>query len=286
MGVENFGAPLTESFLDQGMIVQYFERARFELHVQNPDSYRVLLSLLGLQYGITDSPMRREAIPLVPNPAFRYFPETGQMIGLAIKEYFDRHGGVDVFGYPISLLRYESGKFVQYFQRARVEWDPADSSPNRVRVSAIGQVALDKRSPSLIWRARAVNDWCPEHTLANLPRGIAPPAVVALSTPVPPTTTLSLQVRVHFRQTGPTGPQYVDVLVLDQNGKPFAGAALYATIRFQNGERVIPLMPSDAQGKSFFSFDIGTQPPGSTTIVEVTAAAGTLSATGRDAFTR
>ncbi len=45
-------------------------------------------------------------------------------------------------------------------------------------------------------------------------------------------------------------------------------------------------MPSDAQGKSSFSFDIGNQPVGSTTIVEVTAFDGSLSATGRDSFSR
>jgi hypothetical protein len=103
---------------------------------------------------------------------------------------------------------------------------------------------------------------------------------------VPPNTTLSLQVRVKFRQTGPTGPQYVDIAVTDQNGRPFAGAALAATVRFPNGERVFPVMSSDTLGRSSFSFDIGNQPVGSTTLVDVTAFSGTLTATGRDSFMR
>ena len=285
-GFENFGPPLTEAFIEDGFIVQYFPRGRFELHVEYPETYRVLLGLLGSQYGIYDSPLKSGAIPPANNPNFRYFPETGLMINFAIKDYFDSHGGIDVFGYPLSLVKYESGSFVQYFQRARLEWNPADS---KVRPTSVGQVALDKRyGPDLVWRARAANDWCPEYDAAALPKGIVPSIqpLFSLPTPVPTNTTLSLQVRVKFRQTGPTGPQYVDVTVFDQKGRPFAGAAISATVRFSKGDRVFPVMPSDALGKSFFSFEIGNQPVGSTTLVEVTASSGTLSATGRDFFMR
>jgi hypothetical protein len=288
-GYENFGVPLTEAFLEDGFIVQYFQRGRFEFHADNPEPFRVQLGLLGMQYGVNDPPIKSAAIPPANNPNFRYFPDTGLMISFTIKQYFDSHGGIDVLGYPLSLIRYESGNFVQYFQRARLEWNPADSDPSKVRPTPIGQVTLDKRyGPDLIWRARAANDWCPEYDAASLPPGIVPPAppLTVLPTPVPPGTVLNLQVRVKFRQTGPTGPQYVDVTVTDQNGRPFAGAALFATIRFANGDRVIPVMSSDASGKSTFSFDIGTQPVGSTTLVDVTAVSSTLSATGRDSFTR
>ncbi len=44
-----FGYPISEPFTDPvtGLRVQYFERARFEEHPQNPEPYRVLLGLLG-----------------------------------------------------------------------------------------------------------------------------------------------------------------------------------------------------------------------------------------------
>jgi cell wall-associated NlpC family hydrolase len=44
-----FGYPISDAFVDQatGMTVQYFERARFEYHPENPAPYTVELGLLG-----------------------------------------------------------------------------------------------------------------------------------------------------------------------------------------------------------------------------------------------
>lgn len=43
-----FGYPVSEEFIDpeSGLIVQYFERARFEYHPNNPDPYKILLGRL------------------------------------------------------------------------------------------------------------------------------------------------------------------------------------------------------------------------------------------------
>jgi hypothetical protein len=292
-GVDNFGVPLTEAFWDGAFIVQYFERARLEFHPENPEPYRVLLGLLGLEeYSSTsptmDPPIRVAAIPPADNPNFLYFPATGHMISFAIKDYFESHGGVDVFGYPISQLRYESGNFVQYFQRQRLEWNPADIG-TKVRPTAIGKTVLDKKYPATFqWRASAVNDWCPETTLDMLKSKSFPaptPATVSAPSLVPPTS-LQLRVTVQFKQTGPTGPQYVDVLVTEPSGKPVDGAALYAVVYFQNGKRYFPLLASDSVGKSTLQFDIGKQPIGSSTSIEVVAIVGAVNGAGNAVFTR
>ena len=281
-GTENFGMPLTEAFWERDRIVQYFERARLEFRPENPEPYRVQLGLLGEQYGITDLPIKSQAIPPANNPNFRYFPDSGQMLSFAIKEYFDKSGGVDILGYPVSGLRFESGSFVQYFQRQRVVWNPADQGPNKVRLSPVGQVALDRNyAANFKWRTRMPSDWC-----GAPPLGPAPTIVPF----VPPTPTggnvaLSLQVRVRFRQTGLTGPQYVDATVEDQNGKGMPNVALYAVVYLANGERHFPLLPTNASGNSTFGFEIGNQPPNSTVTVEVFAFAGSLTANGRDSFT-
>ena len=46
-----FGFPLSEPFVDPdtGLLTQYFERAVFELHPENPEPYRVLLRRLGAE---------------------------------------------------------------------------------------------------------------------------------------------------------------------------------------------------------------------------------------------
>ena len=71
-GEDLFGYPITEPFLERGLIVQYFQRARMEWH---PDEKRVQLGLLGKEYfeasGL-DPAMRAPVEPIVeestPNP--------------------------------------------------------------------------------------------------------------------------------------------------------------------------------------------------------------------------
>jgi len=51
----------------------------------------------------------------------RYFEITGHTVQGPFFEYFQRHGGVERFGYPRTNALNEDGKVVQYFQRARLE---------------------------------------------------------------------------------------------------------------------------------------------------------------------
>jgi hypothetical protein len=280
-GAENFGAPLTEALWERDRIVQYFERARFEYHPENPEPYRVQLGLLGELYGITDLPIKSHAIPPANNPNFRYFPDSGQMISFAIKEYFDKSGGINILGYPVSGLRFESGSFVQYFQRQRLVWNPAEAGA-KVRPSPVGRSALDRNyTADFKWRARMPNDWC-----GTFPKESTPtPAPFVIPTPTGSNAALSLKVHVHFRQTGVTGPQYVDVTVEDQNSRGVPNVALYAVVYLANGERHFPLLPTNASGTSTFGFEIGNQPTNSNVAVEVYAFSGSLTVNARDNFT-
>lgn len=204
------------------------------------------------------------------------------MISFAIKEYFDRSGGMDILGYPISGLCFESGRFVQYFQRQRLVWDLAISGSGKVHPSPVGQIPLDRNYPAdAKWRARMPNDWCGTPAPGPAPT-IAPFVIPTL---VGGNVTLSLQVRVRFRQTGLTGPQYVDITVEDQNGRRMPNVAPYAVVSLTNGERHFALLPTNASGNSTFGFEIGRQSPNATVTVEVFAFSGALTATGRDGFT-
>jgi hypothetical protein len=46
-GLPRHGLPLTDAFDEQGRVVQYFERSRFESHPNNPPDFQVQLGLLG-----------------------------------------------------------------------------------------------------------------------------------------------------------------------------------------------------------------------------------------------
>lgn len=57
----------------------------------------------------------------VPNPS-QYFPETGFEVDGPFYRYWLNHGGLDIFGFPISGTFTQDGRTVQYFERARFEW--------------------------------------------------------------------------------------------------------------------------------------------------------------------
>jgi hypothetical protein len=52
-----------------------------------------------------------------------YFPQTGQFLGGAFRSYWERNGGVEIFGYPISpeFVQNRDGRVAQWFERARFE---------------------------------------------------------------------------------------------------------------------------------------------------------------------
>jgi hypothetical protein len=115
---------------------QWFERARFESHPENPSPNDVLLGLLG----VAAAQGRQDEAPFKPvsNPGGRaqWFPETGHTLGdfseggLAIIAYWSQRGDVKQFGLPISEPFFEANKgdgtshLVQYFERQRFEYHP------------------------------------------------------------------------------------------------------------------------------------------------------------------
>ncbi|NJP05076.1 MAG: hypothetical protein HC837_05330 [Chloroflexaceae bacterium] len=126
-GLEMFGYPVTEEFVrnSDGRIVQYFERARFELRVENGvgfvDLGNIGTELLTLR-GITYPPVP----PIRDTPTSRYFPETGHTLQGAFKAFWDTKDGATFFGAPLSepfLEIFPDGvqRAVQYFERGRLE---------------------------------------------------------------------------------------------------------------------------------------------------------------------
>lgn len=127
-GLPIVGYPVSEPFERDGMLVQHFERTVMEWHAEKAGTpYEVLLELLG-NWTAED---RRSELPFQPlsaNPLpdgeGYWFPETGHTLQSSFKKYWDRYGGLEVFGYPISQEFQENGRTVQYFERARYEWWP------------------------------------------------------------------------------------------------------------------------------------------------------------------
>lgn len=139
-GQEIFGLPLTEASEENGRLVQYFTRARFEAWPENPPAHRVQLGLLGTFLGKVQPAIQAEVAP--GDPARRFFPETGHVMAFAFKEYWEQKGGLAVFGYPTTEQLVEEGMIVQYFQRARMEWHPENPAGQQVVLSDLGSQYL------------------------------------------------------------------------------------------------------------------------------------------------
>src|SRR3972149_5503975 len=67
-------------------------------------------------------------------PVERYFDESGHTVRGRFLTFYDKYGGLAIFGYPITdeFIDPQSQLLVQYFQRARFEWNP--SNPERFQV--------------------------------------------------------------------------------------------------------------------------------------------------------
>lgn len=138
-----FGMPITEPFDQSGRSVQYFERARFELHPELGDGEAVQLGLLG-SFLVQDRGLPTDPPDLGDNPNVLWFEQTNQAIHGAFRLFWEQNGGLEKFGLPLTAEIVEDGVLVQYFERARFEYAmTADGSGFEVRLGDIGSEALE-----------------------------------------------------------------------------------------------------------------------------------------------
>jgi hypothetical protein len=167
-GLEVFGYPITEKRVENGLTVQYFERARFEDHPENADKIpnwdqldkptklktTVLLTRLGADL-VSKKTGGKGHSPTEPSrtlPGATFFPETRHTISGRIAEYWQANHGLSTFGYPLSEpmqeLSQADGKTytVQYFERTRLELHPENAGTRyEVLLGLMGREALASR---------------------------------------------------------------------------------------------------------------------------------------------
>jgi hypothetical protein len=208
-GIANFGFPITEEYIrkSDGRIVQYFERARFELAGVVNNQAVIELAWLGAE--TTGYKIFPRIPPQRSTAAIRYFPETQHTLRGLFKTTWEGRGGAGIFGLPISEEIYEpladgSWHLVQYFQRVRFElW------PGGVLLGLLGR------------------ELAPPHLLAPWPPEVVPPGPLSEEgLPGPPAAPPSSGGRRAFvRVTPSSGDPGDDFTILGEG--------------FQAGERVI-----------------------------------------------
>ncbi|PDW03503.1 L,D-transpeptidase [Candidatus Viridilinea mediisalina] len=121
-GPLTLGAALTPPLLEQGLVVQYFERGRLELHPEYQDA--VLRGHLGAEYA--QALWREFAAP--SGVGAGDVAATGDSLAEPFRSFWHEAGGLDVFGLPLSAPTWEyvgtQMALVQYFERVRLEHYP------------------------------------------------------------------------------------------------------------------------------------------------------------------
>jgi peptide/nickel transport system substrate-binding protein len=137
---------------------QWFERAKYEAHPENRAPYDVLLGRLGANFvegrgsvdgetgevrNAADAAFVKIQQPSDIGPTKLFFPETGHSVSGKILEYWQKYGGLQQFGFPLSEAFNEpstDGKTysTQYFERARFEVHPEKAAPYEVELGLLG----------------------------------------------------------------------------------------------------------------------------------------------------
>lgn len=82
-----------------------------------------------------------------PSGEERFFPATGFLVRGEFLDFFDRQGGIEIFGYPLTTEFEEAGRLVQYFQRGRMELYPENPPAQRVVMGALGELLMTPELP-------------------------------------------------------------------------------------------------------------------------------------------
>ena len=247
------GYPITEEFTNSaGILVQYFQRARLE--TQNGSVYITPLGTLTYKTGVQLN---------INNPMACQKYQTGFSVCFAFLDFFDDHGGLAFFGYPISPFEYQDNIIVQYFQNGRLEWHPSNPDGQRVVTGNLGSAYFN--------------------TVGEDPARLAgvEPLTAGVTTQV-----LSLNVRAFPWKavTYSTDKQLVFVVVQDQTLQPVPGAIGEAKVKWTTGEVSTLKILTGENGIATLSLPVNNQVYGGLVTVEVNVTHGTLTGHTKTSF--
>ncbi len=175
-GLGQFGIARTSVYpAGVGYDAQWFERALFTYTPTNADPYKVQLQLLGSMITANrrgEVPFQRAAAAL----SGRYFSETGHNLMGKFLEYWQRTGGLPIYGYPLSEAFTERSKsdgkeyVVQYFERNRLELHPElAGTAYEVQLGLLGSELLDAEGGPSAFAGKGAPRYYPASTSAATP---------------------------------------------------------------------------------------------------------------------
>lgn len=279
-GLAIFGYPLTREYPEDNPVIQCFQRVRLEKRLDGAGSQTVTIALLGEELGYRQPPIPEAEIPPENHPDKLYFAETGHTVSFAFLKFFREHGGVDIFGYPISEWIIEAnGRIVQYFQRGKMEWYPENPPGQRVQLGMLGVIYVEQ---SVDPRYREPDD----------------ARILLQSTPTPTPTPgfytepVTLEIKGLTVSAMPMyaiipvdGTQTLHVYVRNQEGYGVPGASVEIQIQYakDRADR-FTLPPTNQAGLTQLDFPVQDASPGYVVVVNLSVRYGELQATTTTAF--
>jgi len=253
-----FGYPISDEFTSSdGITVQYFQRARFELYPDLLENERVQLTALGTELYETGS----QQLDINNPSACEAFP-TVFRVCFAFLDFFNANGGIAQFGNPISPFEFHENLIVQYFETARFEWRADRPEGQRVVLTDLGRIYFDQLAED------------PAHLKAIKPLD----------------ATISSILAIHARAfvlraiTPASGQQTVHILVRSQTNQAISRANGKATIHFSDGRTEDYFFTTNASGLGSVTFDFTDQTQGELIPVDILVTYQGLSATTTASF--
>jgi hypothetical protein len=252
-----FGYPITERMTSKdGKTVQYFQRARFELLPELPESRRVQLTALGPATYQTG-----RQLTLNNSAGCDSFP-TGYAVCFAFLDFLKANGGTAQFGNPISPFEFHENLIVQYFEKARFEWRADRPEGQRVVLTDLGRIYFDQLGED--------------------------PAHLKPVTPLDATinSVLSIKVRAFVAKpiTRASGQQTVYVIVQNQTGQAISNATGKATIKWADGRTEEYFFTTNTAGIGTATFNFADQKQGELIAIDIVVAYQGLAGATRTSF--
>ena len=252
-----FGYPITEQMTSRDdKTVQYFQRARFELHTDSPENQRVQLTSVGQALYQPANQLK------LGNTAGCDLFSTGYSVCFAFLDFYKANGGTAQFGNPISPFEFHENLIVQYFEKARFEWRADRPEDQRVVLTDLGRLYFDQ--------------------LGEDPAQLKP--VRPLDATINPVLSIRLRAFVLKPLTQPTGQQTIYVIVQSQTLQAVSNATGKATISWPDGKSEDYYFTTNSSGLGTVTFNFADQKQGELVPIDIVVVYQGLAGTTRTSF--
>lgn len=234
-----YGYPITDQMrsVDE-KYVQYFQRARFELDEKGEISVTPLGKIYypdrSTGFGVENDPS-----PTVP---CRVFKETGFQVCYEFLNFFEQHGGVDQFGFPISNQEFSpDGGLIQFFENSIFEYRHGTLKGSNITVTELGYDYFDK--------------------LGENPRLQDPKRSNSIL--AEPVLDLDVDAFIHRDISGSKQEPILYVIVSDQKRSALEKASIEFRVKYPDGNDENFIMePTNRYGFSSLAFPVRNSEPG------------------------